>query len=160
MASMWQDARGLLSKINANLNYTSACGPAVCSVLLVDCSCVLSIAPSTMLDPLSVPVPGILASATFLQKGKESQEATVRLGPAQKGGRRGEGPMQEHRMSKSKHTEGIHTEHSTPFEKPAIDACRIGSERQSIVAIPFDGWRFHNTLFAFIQFVVCHPGSA
>lgn len=60
-------------------------------------------------------------------------------------------------VSKSKHTEGIHTEHSTPFEKPAIDACRIGSERQSIVAIPFDGWRFHNTLFAFIQFVVCHP---
>lgn len=85
----WGSARGLLSKINANLNYTSACGPAVCSVLLVDCSCVLSIAPSTMLDPLSVPVPGILASATFLQMGKESQEATVRLGPAQKGGRRG-----------------------------------------------------------------------
>lgn len=46
---------------------------------------------------------------------------------------------------------GIHTEHSTRFEKPAIGACRIVSERQSIVAIPFDGRRFiHYTIFAFI----------
>lgn len=53
-----------------------------------------------------------------------------------------------------KHTEEIHTEHSTRFEKPAIGACRIVSERQSIVAIPFDGRRFIHysdyTIFAFI----------
>lgn len=88
-----QPARGLLSKINANLNYTPGCGPAVCSVLLVGCSGTLSIAPSIMLDPSSVPVPalpGLLASATFLQMGKECQEPTVRPGPARKGGR-GEG---------------------------------------------------------------------
>ncbi|OJJ74412.1 hypothetical protein ASPBRDRAFT_448337 [Aspergillus brasiliensis CBS 101740] len=57
----------------------------------------------------------------------------------------------------SKHIDGLH---SQPFEKPAIDACRIVSERPSIVAILLmtrDAIMAHYSVFPFHLFVVCHP---